>query len=293
MKIIRSIEEMREYSQQMKCNGKTIANVSTTGYLHDGHMSLVKIAKETTDLVVMTTNAMPTLLFSREWPKDYKDYFIKAEDQYQQLSLENDLEVCRKYKTDVFFHPGLINYYPYPLKTITISHAINKNLLDSLDRTRSVTGSIISWVLDMDIKVWNSVLPDIVVEGQKDIYQTLFMKFFLNYFNFPIKMIVAPIIRDSTGVALSSRNRFLTPSERQDATSIYKVLQEVASWTEIEPINYIKSYITHHVKSETCSVDICCAKTLEDLIVLDRKALIVINASYGKTILDDNIIIDP
>ena len=293
MKIIRSIEEMREYSQQIKRECKTIANVSTTGYLHDGHMSLVKIAKEPTDLVVMTTNAMPTLLFSREWPKDYKDYFIKAEDQYQQLSLENDLEVCRKYKTDVFFHPGLINYYPYPLKTITISHAINKNLLDSLDRTRSLTGSIISWVLDMDIKVCNSVLPDIVVEGQKDIYQTLFMKFFLNYFNFPIKMIVAPILRDSNGVALSSRNRFLTPSEYQDATSIYKVLQEVASWTEIEPINYIKSYITHHVKSETCSVDICCAKTLEDLIVLDRKALIVINASYGKTILDDNIIIDP
>ena len=119
------------------------------------------------------------------------------------------------------------------------------------------------------------------------------MKFFLNYFNFPIKMIVAPILRDSNGVALSSRNRFLTPSEYQDATSIYKVLQEVASWTEIEPINYIKSYITHHVKSEVCSVDICCAKTLENLIVLDRKALIVINASYGKTILDDNIIIDP
>jgi pantoate--beta-alanine ligase len=293
MKIIRSIEEMREYSQQMKRNGKTIANVSTTGYLHDGHMSLVKIAKENADLVVMTTNAMPALLFSREWPKDYKKYFIKAEDQYQQLSLENDLEVCKKYKIDVFFHPGLINYYPYPLKTITISHAINKHLLDSLDRTRSLTGSIISWVLDMDIKIWNSVLPDIIVEGQKDIHQTLFMKFFLNYFNFPIKMIVAPILRDSNGVALSSRNRFLTPSERQDATSIYKVLQEVASWKEIEPINYIKSYITYHVKSEVCSVDICCAKTLEDLIVLDRKALIVINAYFGKIILDDNIIIEP
>ena len=293
MKIIRSIEEMREYSQQIKREGKTIANVSTTGYLHDGHMSLVKIAKETTDLVVMTTNAMPTLLFSREWPKDYKDYFIKAEDQYQQLSLENDLEVCRKYKTDVFFHPGLINYYPYPLKTITISHAINKNLLDSLDRTRSLTGSIISWVLDMDIKVWNSVLPDIIVEGQKDIHQTLFMKFFLNYFNFPIKMIVAPILRDSNGVALSSRNRFLTPSEYQDATSIYKVLQEVASWTEIEPINYIKSYITHHVKADICMVDVVCTETLKDLVVFDRKMLVVINAFFRDVYLSDNIIIEP
>jgi len=296
MKIIRSIEEMREYSQQMKCNGKTIANVSTTGYLHDGHMSLVKIAKENADLVVMTTNAMPALLFSREWPKDYKKYFIKAEDQYQQLSLENDLEVCKKYKVDVFFHPGLINYYPYPLKTITISHAINKRLLDSLDRTRSLTGSIISWVLDMDIKVWNSVLPDIIVEGQKDIHQTLFMKFFLNYFNFPIKMIVAPILRDSNGVALSSRNRFLTSSERQDAVSIYQTLHEISRWSTYPSIAEIKEHITNRINQANGRVfyiDICCPETLEDLIVLDIKALIVINAYFGKIILDDNIIVDP
>ena len=97
MKIIESISEMQEYSKQCKRKDKTIASVATTGYLHDGHMSLVKIAKENADLVVMTTDVMPTLLLSREWPKDYKKYLIEEEDQYQQLSLENDLELCRKY----------------------------------------------------------------------------------------------------------------------------------------------------------------------------------------------------
>ena len=73
MKIIESISEMREYSQQLKCQGKTIAAVQTVGYLHDGHMSLVKIAKENADVVVMNTNAMSELLvLSIEWPKNYK-----------------------------------------------------------------------------------------------------------------------------------------------------------------------------------------------------------------------------
>ena len=76
MKFIESIEEMRAYSLQCKHQGKTIAAVQTEGYLHDGHMSLVKIGKENADVVVVNTVAMSNLLkFSREWPKDYKNYF--------------------------------------------------------------------------------------------------------------------------------------------------------------------------------------------------------------------------
>ena len=296
MKIIESISEMQEYSKQCKRKDKTIASVATTGYLHDGHMSLVKIAKENADLVVMTTDVMPTLLLSREWPKDYKKYLIEEEDQYQQLSLENDLELCRKYKIDVFFHPSMLDLYPYPVQTITISHAINKHLLNSSNRALQVLGASITWCLDVDIKIWNSVLPDIIVEGQKDIHQTLFMKFFLNYFNFPIKMIVAPILRDSNGMAFSSRNRFLTPSERQDAASIYQTLHEISKWSSYPPIEKIKEHITNRINQSNGNVwyrEICCAKTLEELDVIDKETVIVVAARFGEVDIWDNIIITP
>ena len=296
MKIIESISEMQEYSKQCKRKDKTIASVATTGYLHDGHMSLVKIAKENADLVVMTTDVMPTLLLSREWPKDYKKYLIEEEDQYQQLSLENDLELCRKYKIDVFFHPSMLDLYPYPVQTITISHAINKHLLNSSNRALQVLGASITWCLDVDIKIWNSVLPDIIVEGQKDIHQTLFMKFFLNYFNFPIKMIVAPILRDSNGMAFSSRNRFLTPSERQDAASIYQTLHEISRWSTYPSVIEIKEHITNRINQSNGNVwyrEICCAKTLEELDVIDKETVIVVAARFGEVDIWDNIIITP
>jgi len=297
MKIIESISEMREYSQQLKREGKTIASVATTGYLHDGHMSLVKIAKENADVVVMNTNAMSELLvLSIEWPKNYKKYLIEAETKYQQQSLENDLEICRKHKVDVFFHPSMLDYYLYPIQTITISHAINKRLLNNSNIYRPLTGSAISWCLDLDAKIWNSILPDIIVEGQKDIHQTLFMKFFLNYFHFPIKIIVAPTIRNSDGLAFSSRNILLSKSERQDATSIYQTLHEVSRWSTYPSIEKIKEHIIDRITRNNGSVyyvDICCAETLEELNSIDRKSVIHIVARFGEVDVWDNIIINP
>jgi len=295
MKIIESIEEMQEYSQECKRDGKTIASVATTGYLHDGHMSLVKIAKENADLVVMTTNAVPDLIqFSIEWPENYKKYLIESEARYQKHSLENDLEICRKHKVDVFFYPSMLDYYLNPVQTITISHEITKRLLNN-PYTYCV-GAMISFILDLNIKIWNSILPDIVVEGQKDIHQNLLMKFFLNYFHYPIKVIIAPTIRDADGMALSSRNRFLTPSERQEATSIYQTLHEISRWSTYPSVTEIKEHITNRINQTNgylYYIDICCSKTLEELDVIDKETVIVVSTKFGEVDVWDNIIIEP
>jgi len=305
MKIIESIEEMQKYSQQLKRDGKTIACVATEGYLHDGHMSLVKIAKENADVVVMCLQpSIAALKFSIEWSENYKKYLIEEGERHQQESLENDLEICRKYKVDIIFYPNMLDYYPNPFPTINIYHAINKRLLDNpyMYNLGVMTGVI----LDLNIKIWNSVLPDIVVEGQKDIHQTLLMKVFANYFHFPIKVIIAPTIRDSDGLALSSRNKFLSKSERQNATSVYQSLQEVSNWSSYPSIDKIKEYITNYINNaggDVYWIDICCAETLEELDVIDKETIIIVAAYFGEIAVKtydqrpvdimDNIIIEP
>ena len=219
---------------------------------------------------------------------------IEEGERYQQKSLENDLEICRKHNIDIFFHPNMLDYYPNPVQTITIYHAINKRLLDTAGMY--YIGRITSWVLDVEIKIWNTVLPDIVVAGQKDIHQNILLKVFANYFHFPIKVIMAPIIRDSDGLALSSRNVYLTQSDRQNATSVYQSLQEVSNWSSYPSIDKIKEYIANYINKvygDVYFIDICCAETLEELDVIDKETVIVVAAKFGEVVIWDNIIIKP
>jgi len=128
------------------------------------------------------------------------------------------------------------------------------------------------------------------------LYQIFFEKVFANYFHFPIKVIIAPTIRDSDGLALSSRNRFLSKSERQNATSIYHSLQEVSTWSSYPSIDKIKEYIANYINNAGGGVyfiDICCAETLEELDVIDKETIIIVAAYFGEVDIWDNIVIKP
>ena len=114
---------------------------------------------------------------------------------------------------------------------------------------------------------------------------------------FPIKIIIAPTIRDSNGLAFSSRNILLSKSERQNASSVYQSLQEVSAWPAYPSIQRIKMYINERITRNNGTVnciDICCAETLEELKAIDRKAVILVSTQFGNVIeLYDNIIIEP
>ena len=276
MKIIESISEMREYSQQLKREGKTIASVETAGDLHEGHMSLVKIAKENADVVILSIgHVIDYVRHSEEYEERLK--------KYRQTNFLLDIELCQSHGVDILFHsPDTWNYeapLDIPIPTV-------ERLIKHRDPPPVLLETLIPWPQILDVE-----RPDVTILGQKDIYQNLVMKSIIGNLNFPIKVIMAPIIRDSDGLACSSRNVRLTPSERQNALSIYQALQEVSSWPKTESINYIKTYITHRVKSEHCYVDICCAETLEELNTLDRDAVIVITAKFGDYAHTDNIFI--
>tara|TARA_R110000744_G_scaffold40037_3_gene90869 strand:+ start:256 stop:1125 length:870 start_codon:yes stop_codon:yes gene_type:complete len=287
MKIIESVKEIQEYCQQLKREGKTIASVDTDGELHDGHMTLVKIAKENADVTILSVcHGFHYLEMPEE---EYK----KKKFQYRHSpeGLSKDVELCRQHGIDVFCYLPENQLYaddfviPLEICEKTYDFIRSRGMFDEVVVSRFVH-SLWTWFPPFYV-----LTPDICMVGQKDAYQNFAIKSLIKQLNLPIEVVIAPIIRDPDGLACSSRNVHLTQSERQDATSIYQVLQEVASWTEIEPINYIKSYITHHVKSEYCYVDICCSKTLKILDVLDREAIIIINAFFGEIELGDNIII--
>ena len=281
MKYIESIQEMQEYSRQLKREGKTIASVDTDAYLHDGHKALVKIGKENADVVVL--NAGHSTDYKSKSVEEYNEAFIN----YRNDIFEKDLELAKSYGVDVYFYPAMKELF---VDELSIPIEMVEKVYDSMrnrDAFESADSAELTFILGTYFPVFNVVMPDISVVGQKDAYQSFGLKSLIKQLDLPIEVIMAPIIRDSDGLACSSRNNELTRSERERAISIYKTLHEVSTWPkyaiDIKSVEYAKEYIISHIQSEWCSVDICCAETFEELNTLDRDAIILVAAGpFGR-----------
>ena len=304
MKFIESIQEMQEYSRQLKREGKTIASVDTDAYLHNGHKALVKIGKENADVVVL--NAGHSTDYRSKSVEEYNKSFIN----YKNDIFLKDLELAKSYGVDVYFYPAMKELF---VDELSIPIEMVEKVYDSMrnrDAFESADSAELTFILGTYFPVFNVVMPDISVVGQKDAYQSFGLKSLIKQLDLPIEVIMAPIIRDSDGLACSSRNDFLTRSERERAVSIYKTLHEVSTWSkyaiDVKSVEYVKEYITSHIQSKRCSVDICCAETFEELDNLDRDAIIMVVAGpFGrkgvslnhlvndglKTFLTDNIFV--
>ena len=304
MKFIESIQEMQEYSRQLKREGKIIASVDTDAELHDGHKALVKIGKENADVVVL--NAGHSV--------DYRVKSVEAYDEalfnYRKDTFEKDLELAKSYGVDVYFYPSMKELY---VDELSIPIEMCEKVYDSMrnrDAFEAANSPVLIHILSTYFPIFNVVKPDISVVGQKDAYQFFGLKSLIKQLDLSIEVIVSPIIRDTDGIAHSSGNKSLTRSERKRAISIYKTLHEVSTWPnyaiDIKSVEYIKEYITSRVQSKWCSVDICCAETFEELDNLDRDAIIMVVAGpFGrkgvslnhlvndglKTFLTDNIFV--
>ena len=281
MKYIESIQEMQEYSRQLKREGKTIASVDTDAYLHNGHKALVKIGKENADVVVL--NAGHSTDYRSKSVEEYNKSFIN----YKNDIFLKDLELAKSYGVDVYFYPAMKELF---VDELSIPIEMVEKVYDSMrnrDAFESADSAELTFILGTYFPVFNVVMPDISVVGQKDAYQSFGLKSLIKQLDLPIEVIMAPIIRDSDGLACSSRNNELTRSERERAISIYKTLHEVSTWPkyaiDIKSVEYAKEYIISHIQSEWCSVDICCAETFEELNTLDRDAIILVAAGpFGR-----------
>ena len=277
MKIIKNIFEFIEYRNKLS---KKIALVPTMGSIHEGHLSLVDTAKQYGEIIIATIFINPMQFNSSE---DYKSY---------PKDFDQDKEILQNRGVDILFCPSISEIYPDGFDT-TIKVDFLSELLEGKYRKDHMEG-----VATVVTKLFNIILPDYAIFGQKDFQQLLLIKSFVKDLNVPVKIISSKTIRDKDGLALSSRNIKLNPDERNIATEINKSLimgvEKILSGEKNSKniIEYIRIYLSSFNLIKIEYVSIRNPKTFEVINKINKEFVILIAAYVGNIRLIDNIIIE-
>jgi len=209
MKIVTDIIEMQNESIDKKRSGKIIGFVPTMGALHEGHFSLIEYARKNCDCVVVSIYVNPTQFGPFE---DYSKYPRPFND---------DCKKAEKYGCDILFNPSSDSMYPKNYMTYVNTENITTKLEGAIrpDHFKGVTTIV--------TKLFNIVTPDFAIFGQKDAQQTVVIKRMVEDLNMNVSIIIRPTVREKNGLALSSRNVYLTDSEKTGAPNIYSCLHNV------------------------------------------------------------------
>lgn len=207
MQVIQSVNEMQSIAMGMRVKGKLIGFVPTMGALHEGHLALVDVAKDQADFVVVSIFVNPTQFGPNE---DFERY---------PRTFEGDLARCEERGVDVVFAPTKDDIYPDGFSTYITEEKLSRNLCGA-SRPGHFRG-----VTTIVAILFNIVRPDIAVFGQKDAQQAAIIRKMTRDLHLPVDIVTVPIQREPDGLAMSSRNRYLEPTQREDATAIYRSLQ--------------------------------------------------------------------
>ncbi|MFA7565034.1 MAG: pantoate--beta-alanine ligase [Candidatus Neomarinimicrobiota bacterium] len=277
MQILTKIEDIRQELLVIRTSAKKIALVPTMGYLHEGHLSLVDVAKVNADVVVMSIFVNPTQFAPNEdlmrYPRD----------------IERDERLARERGVDYIFHPEVAEMYPDPYLTYVVTEQLAK-VLCGISRPTHFRG-----VTTVVAKLFNIIQPDVAVFGQKDAQQAVIIRQMVRDLNFTIKIIVAPIVREPDGLAMSSRNFYLTPEERQQAPIIFKALQAARENVKngLTDANQVRDQITKMIQTSPLAridyVEIIDDQTLTPVETVKPGTFAAVAVYYGKTRLIDNI----
>ncbi len=280
MTICRTIPEMRNYAARQKLNGRKIGLVPTMGALHAGHISLVEIAMKKSDVVVMS------IFVNKIQFNDISDFtkYPRTED--------DDIRAAENAGVDAVFIPDDSQMY-----------IDTKSFVDIESLTDTLCGAYrpghFRGVLTVVAKLFNIVEPDIAVFGQKDIQQAVVITKMAADLNFNIEIIVAPIIREIDGLAMSSRNVHLSPDERKRSLSINHSLntaEQMIMQGETDAaliISAMKNIIVSEGQPDSIDyVSIVDYGTLREKKIVEGRCIIAAAVYFGKTRLIDNVIID-
>ncbi len=264
-----------------KKRGKVIALVPTMGYLHKGHLSLAEQAKQTDAFVVMTIFVNPLQFGPNE---DYARY---------PRDLERDAGMAETAGVDVLFHPAAEEMYPRPMVTY-----VDVGQLDAVLCGTKRPGHF-RGVATVVCKLFNIVQPDLAYFGQKDYQQYLIIQRMASDLNLPIEVCAAPIVREEDGLALSSRNVYLTSEQRREAKVLSQSLNEAEkriragerSAREIE--RQIRDRISSECRHGVIDyVEVRDAGDLSDVIIMEHPVLIALAVKFGSTRLIDNKVVE-
>jgi pantoate--beta-alanine ligase len=278
MKIIENIPRMSTLVKIFRKEGKSIGFVPTMGYLHEGHLNLARTAKKHTDVVVMSifVNPMqfgPSEDFDR-YPRDPK----------------RDEELARSAGVDVIFYPATKDIYPADYATYVNVERLTDGLCGA-SRPGHFRG-----VTTIVAKLFNIVKPDIAYFGQKDAQQAIVVKKMVSDLNMDIEIKMIPTVREKDGLAMSSRNTFLSEEERRDATVLYQSLKKAEALIEAGEADpkRIKNQMEEMIRARkaVAKIDyiaVLDTKELKEVKSVSGEVLIALAVFVGHTRLIDNI----
>ena len=277
MKVVSTITEI--HAARRSFSG-TVGLVPTMGYLHDGHLSLIRRAREECDHVVVSIFVNPTQFGPNEdlskYPRD----------------LDRDLSLIEPLGTDLVWMPTAEMMYPHGYQTWVEVEEVTRPL-EGTQRPGHFRG-----VTTVVAKLFNGVLPHKAYFGQKDAQQVAVIRQMTRDLNFPIEIVVCPIVREPDGLAMSSRNVYLDPEQRKAATVLYRALSAAkdlynAGERNAEKIREtMKKVLSSEPLSNIQYVSCADYDTLEELDVIKGKTLLSMAVFLGKTRLIDNFVLE-
>lgn len=281
MLIIETLPLLRQQIRRLRMEGKRVALVPTMGNLHDGHMKLVDEAKARADVVVVSIFVNP-MQFDR--PEDLARY---------PRTLQEDCEKLNKRKVDLVFAPSVKEIYPNGTETHTYVDVPGlSTMLEGASRPGHFRG--VSTIVS---KLFNPVQPDIACFGEKDFQQLALIRKMVADMGFDIEIIGVPIMRAKDGLALSSRNGYLTAEQRKIAPGLYKVLSSIADKLQagerdLDEIIAIAGQELNEKGFRADDIQIRDADTLLEVSENSKRAVILVAAWLGDARLIDNKMVE-
>ena len=281
METVHTVREMRTRTRATRSGGSRLGLVPTMGALHEGHLSLIRAAKAKSDVVTASIFVNPTQFGPNE---DFTRY---------PRDLDRDLALLEREGVDVVFVPSVEEMYPQQGVTWVTVEGLSDRLCGK-SRPGHFRG--VATVVD---KLFNIVEPDLAFFGQKDAAQAAVIRRMVRDLNMPVAIEVCPIVREPDGLAMSSRNAYLTAEQRKDALVLHRALTRVRRSYEKAERN--SAALIHDAKDEferAAAVrldyfEIVDPDELTPLTAISQPALVAVAAFVGNTRLIDNIVLEP
>lgn len=281
MQTIQTVQALKQWVTQARNEGKTIGLVPTMGALHAGHISLVKAARQDCNLVVVSIFVNPTQFGPKE---DFSKY---------PRTLDKDSALLARENVDVIFAPSIEEVYPAGASTFVEVEGLSSRL-DGASRPGHFRG-----VATVVSKLFLMANPHRAYFGQKDAAQVAVLRKMVRDLHFDLQLIVCPIVRDGDGLALSSRNSYLSAEERKQALVLSRSLQRVEALLksgEKKAAALIQAAQEVFAEESQVRIDYVTAvdpDSLEEVTEIQRKTLFAVAAWVGATRLIDNMILVP